>query len=415
LTNLRKKYSFSGQKILRGKQKGGDMFKPYFDIRDVFRAPRLALSGKKIMIQFFGLLIGYLGYLILTYIAYLLSGTNLSEIWESYSLFPLSDFSFANWYSWLVFIIGVVIFVFCWLLASSAVGKVTYEQLKGDEFYSAKDSLKFLKKHGQTVLASPLFLVGVAIILIIGGIIIGLLGKIPYVGELGIGLFFGIPIFAVGLVCVYVIFVLVFSFLLTPAIVAATKEDIFETIVQLFSSIWSQPWRYFLYTGVILVLAKIGSFILGYFCYRSVQLIYWSCGIFMGGKLADITDEALSYLTFPEWFFKFFTNILPGIDFRFHLPEIGWQGFLSWSESISAFLIGITLILVVFGVLSYALTTLSTGQTITYIILRKKKDEENLLERKTEEEEEQEELEQEEKAEVKEEDQKTETTESKED
>lgn len=373
------------------------MFKPYFDIRDVFRAPRLALSGKKIMIQFFGLLTGYLGFLILTYIAHLLSKMSLSDIWESYRFFPLSDFSFTNWYSWLIFIIGVVFLVFCWLLASAAVGKVTYEQLKGDEFYSAKDSVKFLKKHGQTVLASPLFLVGVALILIIGGIIIGLLGKIPYVGELGIGVFFAVPIFAVALVSVYVIFILAFSFLLAPAIVATTKEDIFETIVQLFSTIWSQPWRYFLYTGVILTLAKIGAFVLGYFVYRSVQLVYWSCGIFMSVKLTDITDEAFSYVTFPDWFFKFFANIFPGINFRFHLPETGWQGFLSWSESISAFLIGITLILLVFGVLSYALSTLSTGQTITYIILRKKKDEENLLERKTEEEEEQEKIEEEEK------------------
>ncbi|KPL02792.1 MAG: hypothetical protein AMJ90_04895 [candidate division Zixibacteria bacterium SM23_73_2] len=390
------------------------MFKPYFDIRDVFRAPRLALSGKKIMIQFFGLLIGYLGYMVFTYLSYLLSGISLSDVWESYKFLPLVDFTFANWYSWLVFLIGVVFFVFCWLLASAAVGKVTYEQLKGDEFYSAKDSLKFLKKHGQTVLASPLFLIGVAIILILGGIVIGLLGKIPYVGELGLGVFFGVPIFAVALVCVYVIFILVFSFFLAPAIVATTKEDIFEIIVQLFSTIWNQPWRYFLYTGVVLVLAKIGAFVSGYFCYRAVQLINWSCGIFMGIKLVDITDEALSYINFPEWFFGLFTNVFPGIDFRFHLPETGWEGFLSWSESISAFLIGITLILVIFGVLSYALATLSTGQTITYIILRRKKDEENLLERKTEEEEEQEKLEEEEKEQAPEE-QETEKNQSKED
>jgi len=390
------------------------MFKPYFDIRDVFRAPRLALSGKKIMIQFFGLLIGYLGYMVFTYLSYLLSGISLSDVWESYKFLPLVDFTFANWYSWLVFLIGVVFFVFCWLLASAAVGKVTYEQLKGDEFYSAKDSLKFLKKHGQTVLASPLFLIGVAIILILGGIVIGLLGKIPYVGELGLGGFFGVPIFAVALVCVYVVFILVFSFFLAPAIVATTKEDIFEIIVQLFSTIWNQPWRYFLYTGVVLVLAKIGAFVSGYFCYRAVQLINWSCGIFMGIKLVDITDEALSYINFPEWFFGLFTNVFPGIDFRFHLPETGWEGFLSWSESISAFLIGITLILVIFGVLSYALATLSTGQTITYIILRRKKDEENLLERKTEEEEEQEKLEEEEKEQAPEE-QETEKNQSKED
>jgi hypothetical protein len=375
------------------------MFKPYFDFRDIFRAPRLALCGKKMGIQFLGLLAGYIGFMILTYIAFLTSERTFSEIWETSGFFPLSNFAFTHWYSWLIFILGCVFLLFCWMLASAAVGKVTYEQLKGDEFYSAKDSFKFLKKHGKTVILSPLSLALFALFLIICGVIVGLLGKIPYVGELGLGLFYGIPLFVIAVFCVYVIFILVFSFLLAPAIVATTKEDIFEVIVQLFSTIWAQPWRLFLYNGIAFITAKVGSFILGYFCFRGVQLINWSCGILMKDKLSEIFQKGLSYVTLPPWILVFFSNIFPRINFRFHLPEIGWGESLSWSKEISGFLIGITLILIVFGVISYALATFSTGQTLTYIILRKKKDEENLLERKTEEEEETEKLEEEKKEE----------------
>ena len=384
------------------------MFKPYFDFRDIFRAPRLALSGKKVGIQFLGLLIGYIGFMVLTYIAFMTSEMTFSEIWENFRFFPLGNFAFTHWYSWVIFIIGCFFLLFFWMLASAAVGKITYEQLKGDEFYSAKDSLKFLKKHGKTVILSPLSLAVFVVFLIICGVIVGLLGKIPYVGELGLGLFYGVPIFVVAIFCVYVIFILVFSFLLTPAIVATTKEDIFEIIVQLFSTIWAQPWRFFIYNGIILACAKVGSFILGYFCFRGVQLVNWSCGIFMKDKLSDIFQKGLSYVTLPPWILDFFSNIFPKINFRFHLPEIGWGNSLSWSKEISAFLIGITLILVIFGVISYALATFSTGQTLTYIILRKKKDEENLLERKTEEEEQAEKLEEEEKEEGKEKEEKPE-------
>jgi hypothetical protein len=367
------------------------MYKLYFDIRDIFRAPRLALSGKKILIQGLGLLIGYVGYLILTYVAFLISGMGLSDIWESYRFFPLWGFTFSHWLSWLVFVIGCLFLVATWLLACAAVGKVTYEQLKGDEFYSARDSLKFLKSHGKTVILTPLSLIVFSAILVVGGIIVGLLGKIPYLGELGLGIFYAVPIFVVAFFVIYTLFIFVFSLLLAPAVVATMKEDIFETIVQLFSSIWSQPWRFFLYTALVGVLAKLGTFVLGYFCFRSIQLLNWSCGVLMKDKLVDITDAALSYLTFPPWFFDLFTNIFPGIAFKFHLPEIGFGSFLNWSESISAFLIGITFILITFGVVSYGLATLSTGQALTYIIIRQKKDEENLLERKTEEEEEEEE------------------------
>lgn len=98
----------------------------------------------------------------------------------------------------------------------------------------------------------------------------------------------------------------------------------------------------------------------------------------------------MGYLTLPPSLLYFFANIFPGISFAYALPETGWGVELSWSQSIAAFLIGITLILIVFFVLSYALATFSVAQTLTYIIIRKKKDDENLLEKKTEEEEEEE-------------------------
>jgi hypothetical protein len=364
--------------------------KLYFDIRDIFRAPRLALSGKKLLIQTSGLLCGYLGFLILTYIAHLLSDRRLSEIWGSYGLFPVYDFSFRGFFPWLIFVIGCGLFISIFLLSNAAVGKLTYEQLKGDEFYSTKDSFKFLKKNWKTVLLSPLSILALVMILLICGVIIGLLGKIPYMGELGLGILYGVPIFVVALFTAYTLFIFFMALVMTPAIVATTKEDVFETIVQLFSSIWSQPWRYFVYTGISGLLAKLGAFVFGYFCFRGVQLVNWSVGVLMKDKLSGIIEGALGYLTVPSSVLYFFSSIFPGIRFAYLVPEPGWGAGLNWSKGIAAFLIGITFILIIFVVVSYALATLSVGQTLTYIILRKKKDDENLLEKKTEEEEEEE-------------------------
>jgi len=374
------------------------MTKFYFDIRDVFRAPRLALSGKKILAQFIGLLIGYLGFLLLSYIAFLSAGSSFAQTWQYHGLFPTSGFPFVKWYSWVIFGIGCLFALICWLLASTMVGKITYEQLKGDDFYSSKESLRFLKKNWTPVLLSPFSLLAFIVFLIICGIIVGLLGKIPYVGEIGIGIFYLIPLFAAALFLAYVIFIFIFSLLLAPAIVATTKEDTFETIVQTFSVIWNQAWRYFLYTGLLGVMAKIGIFIFGYFSFGALKVLNFSCGILMKDKLGDILEEALSYITLPPHFINYFSNIFPGVKFRFPLPEIGPGIYLNWSKEISAFLIAISLIFIIFMVISYGLAILSSGQTLTYIILRKKKDDENLLERKTEMDEEEERRETEDKA-----------------
>lgn len=99
------------------------MTKFYFDLRDVFRAPRLALSGKKILVQFMGLLIGYLGFLVLSYIAFLSAGSSISDTWQYHGLFPMSNFPFTQWYSWVIFGIGGLFALVCWLLASAMVGR----------------------------------------------------------------------------------------------------------------------------------------------------------------------------------------------------------------------------------------------------------------------------------------------------
>jgi hypothetical protein len=370
----------------------------YFDVRDVFRAPRLALSGKKVLLQFMGLLIGYLGFLVFSYVAFLSAGWSIADTWGNHGLFPLGDFPFNTWYSWAIFGLGGLIALICWLLASAMVGKVTYEQLKGDDFYSSKEALRFLNKNWSPVIFAPFSLLIFIIVILIVGIIIGLLGKIPYVGELGLGVFFLIPLFAAALFLAYVIFIFFFSLLFAPAVVATTKEDTFEVIVQTFSVIWNQAWRYFLCTGLLGVMSKLGIFVFGYFSFRAVQLIHLSCGVFMKDKLFDVFEEALSYVTIPSHLLTYFSNIFPGIDFRFRLPEAGPGVYLNWSGEISAFLIAISLILVIFMVISYGLAILSVGQTLTYIVLRKKKDDEDLLERKTEMEEEEERREAEEKA-----------------
>ncbi len=374
------------------------MTKFYFDIRDVFRAPRLAFSGKKLLIQFMGLLIGYLGFLVFSYLAFLSAGSSFGETWEYHGLFPMSDFPFTQWYSWVIFGLGCVFVLLCWLLASATVGKITYEQLKGDDFYSSKEALRFLKKNFSPVILTPLSLLAFIVFLIICGIIIGLLGKIPYVGEIGVGVIFLVPLFAAALFLAYVIFIFFFSLLLVPAIVATTKEDTFESIVQTFSVIWNQAWRYFVYTGLLGVMAKVGIFVFGYFSFRATQLIYFSCGVLMKDKFYDVFEEALSYITIPSHLLDYFSNIFAGVNFGFHLPEIGPGIYLNWSGNISAFLIAISLIFIIFTVISYGLAILSVGQTLTYVILRKKKDDENLLERKTEIEEQEERKEAEQKA-----------------
>ena len=157
--------------------------KLHFDIRDIFRAPRLALSGKKIWIFIVGNIVGYVSYWILTYVAFALAGINFSQAWSDYGLYPCLFGNEASCFSWIVYLAGIVIWFFTVSLSCTAVARVTYKQLKGDEFFSSGDACAFVKKHWHPVIFTSISLLLIIVFFLIGAMTFALFGKIPYVGE----------------------------------------------------------------------------------------------------------------------------------------------------------------------------------------------------------------------------------------
>jgi predicted membrane protein len=119
---------------------------------------------------------------------------------------------------------------------------------------------------------------------------------------------------------------------------------------------------------------------------RTSQLINWACGLTMGSKLDDIFQAAWSYLPLPD-ILGFFTTLYPGSSIAYRFSFYTGGADLAPTEAFAAFLIGITLVLIFFIMLGYGLTILTCGQTISFVITYKHREDENLLERKPEEEE----------------------------
>jgi hypothetical protein len=261
-----------------------------------------------------------------------------------------------------------------------------------------------MRKNWTAAVLSPVVLFAMIAFLIVCGIIIGALGRIPYVGELGcsIGLFF---IFTVSLFVIFLGIVFAFSFALSPAIVGTAEEDTLETVIQLFSTLWSQPWRLVLYQILLEFYIVLSTAILSIMSLGSLLLVNGACGIFMSGrKMGFLTEQALRLLPTKcpamEW--------LGGVSARIWAdPHLTGEA-ARVTESISGWIAGITLVLIMGFVLSYSFSIWIAGQSLIYIILRQKKDDENLLERKDKEEQEEERKREEEERKRKEEEQKRE-------
>jgi len=366
--------------------------KLYFDVRDIFRAPRLALSGKKIWIFVVSGLIGYVAYWILTYLALGLAGLSFGNAWQTHGLYPCLFGTASPWYAWVVWALACLVFFFALNLGCAAVARVTYKQLKGDEFYSSGDAWKFLKKHWHPVIFTSISLALIIVFFVFMAAIFALFGKIPYVGEF----LFAIPYllyFFGSVFTVYTAVVFLVSFVYTPAIVSTYEEDTMGAVFQSYTITWSQPWRLLLYNGLLVSIGYIAVYVYGYFWswgYRLINIVFGHEWL-MGTKLANIVGWA-TRVVFPARVFNWDTanNWLCNL---IGITKSNCYGMintppetLSGTETVAGFFLAIFLFIILFTVLAYGLSILSVGETIMFVIFKKRSDDENLLERKDEEE-----------------------------
>ncbi len=369
------------------------MTKLHWNYKDVFRALRLGFSAKKVWMMSLGLLFGFAGYALLTYLAYVAAGTDLLTVWQMFRLLPFPsplDYAFP-WYSWVIYAVAVAWFLCAFLITGTAVSKVAYEQLRGDEFYESKEAFRFAFRNGSAVLASPLLILAFLALIVIFGLIFSLLGMIPVAGEIVVGLL-AIIAFIASLFILYLLVVLLFSLLLGPSVVGATRSDTFDTLFEVFSCVNEQPARLVWYTAIVAALAKIGSVLLGLAASAAGRIGYVITGSFMGDKLADATANAAFYfkISLPDWWPPFLHQALVSLMNLYGLPEVYLPGdylSVSWSGDIAALLLGVCYYLIALMVLGYGLSVWFTGMTLNFSVLAYKKDEKNVLELPEDEEE----------------------------
>jgi hypothetical protein len=383
--------------------------KLYFDVRDIFRAPRLALSGKKIWLFVFANVIGFVVYWILSYLALGINGTGFQAAWQEYGLYPYLIGTTLNGFATVVYWLGILFWFFAINLACTAVARVTYKQLKGDEFYSSGDAWKYLKKHWHPVIFTALSIVLIFIFFVIMAVVFALFGNIPYVGEFLFALPYLLYFFG-SVFTIYTGVVFIIALIYTPAIVAAYEEDTMGTVFQSYSLTWSQPWRILLYHAVLVPIAYIGIQIFKWFWiagYKFINLVFgleWINGVFglewlTGAKLARVAHWAAEivnprHLCDTISVYGYSCSDLFGQPFPASTLAAGNS--LSGTEIAAGVFIALFLFLLLLTIASYALSIFAVGETIMFVIFKKRSDDENLLERKDEEELEEEEEEEEE-------------------
>jgi hypothetical protein len=357
--------------------------KLYFDFRDIFRSPRLALSVKKIWLFLKANLFGFAVYWILSYLAILLSGIGFSEAINKFGLYPcLYCTENISIISQILYWIGIAIWITSIFYACTAVSRITFRQLKGDDFYSVADARKFVKNHRYPIILSWISILLIAAFFSLGAVIFALIGKIPYVGELLFALLYIVYFFG-SVFTVYTLIVFITSFIYSPAIVATMEEDTMGTVFQSYSISWSQPWRLILYNLLLLPIVAIGIMVFQWFWFTGYKLINIIFGAdwLMGTKLHNVVGWATNLVN-PKINFCNFLRCTDSVgDAVKHqsLLSVPDSLVLSSTEYVAGTIVAIILFILLMSIVSYGLSILSVGETIMFTIFKKKSNDENLL------------------------------------
>lgn len=362
------------------------MTKLHFNYKDIFRALRLGFSAKKIWMAFLGLLFGFAGYSGLTYLAHVVAGSDLLAIWGEYRLLPFADpllYPFP-WYSWVIYAVGCLFFICAMLITGTAVSKVAYEQLRGDEFYESREAFRFAFRQLSSVLASPLLLIGFVALVAALGVLSSLLGRIPYVGELWLGVI-AIPAFLASLFIVYLLLVLFASLLIGPSIVGVTRNDTFDTVFEVFSCLNEQPARLTLYVATVAALSHFGSTLFAMASTVAGRIGYALLRVIPGGPFADVMANAGHYfnVTLPDWWPESLRMSFYGFADWLGLPDIyaiSEYSSINWASDVASGLVGLALYIVALLVIAFGCSIWYSGNTLAFAVLAKMKDDKNVLE-----------------------------------
>ncbi len=342
-----------------------------YDMRAVVVAAGKALSLKKIFAASFYLVIGYLLYTSVTYLALLYDGVSFEYIRQSYGFFPVRLFPFDAVVAQILHVLGIGLAALCLSLAIMAVAAITFEELRGNVFFSSAKAVRLAFRRSPTLVIGYVSLAVLVAAIYLLGVVTGLIGRIPLLGDLIIGFFYIIPIFFTLLLTVFVIFVGCLGLLLLPVIIAAQKtRDLFDALLHLFSIVIRQPVRFLWYLALSAGLAKVASFILAYFFYRTLQFSRLLLVQGGGEKLERMFNAAMGMLPLESPVTAFVISLFPGVRFGFSLSRWGYGG----ETSLGAFLLAVSFFLLFMAVVGYMISVLATGLARGYVVIRRVKD-----------------------------------------
>lgn len=349
-----------------------------FGIVEVLRSARYAISLRLLSIQVAAYTPAYAVYFLLTYLSWLLAGRAPASVWAEWGLLPcfVVGSQTRPLSSWLGYGLGVVVLAFAFCLSNAAGSRLLWMKWRGHNAYSVREAFDFAIEKISSILMAPAAIICVIALCAGGGWLVGIVGRIPYMGELLVTSFAWLwMLMAVAMLLMIAIAGL--TFLLAPAMVATTGEDAVEAIFQAASVFWNRPWRLVLYLAGVAVAAMAGLIVAAFLVNCAFLLMDALFATAMGADYQNLSTQAQYLLqSWSAAASRWLSSAAPGLTAQFFFPRSATPLELTPWFDVLAHIYALSLLFSAVWVLAYPLAIINSGLALTYLLLRKIKDEE---------------------------------------
>lgn len=248
-------------------------------------------------------------------------------------------------------------------VAGGSLCRITALQFSRGEKPGLVESLRFSVKRFSSFFGAPLVPAGIIVFIGLFVFLLGLIGNIPCVGELVIGIVMPAVLLGGALMAVILIGAVAGFNLMFPAI-AYDGSDCFDSISRAFSYVYARPWRMCFYSLIAGVYGSICYLFVRFFAFLVLATSHSFLGLGVFVDNSQGVDKLAAIWPAPTFMSLLGANPLAG----------------NWAESFAAFLIHLFLLAVVGAIVAFVISFYFSANTIIYSLMRNRVDDTSLEE-----------------------------------
>ncbi len=269
----------------------------------------------------------------------------------------------ATWFAAVINFIGEVVAYFIVLLGMTAVAKMTLADLKGEGEIPARAALGAATGKLKDIISSPIKIFAIFAGLVIFHVVIDLVGKIPFIGEL-CWMFSPLITFPLGIAMVAAILILIFGAMVLPTIIMLGKEGPVSELIDFLRKNTIKFAGHFLIALVVAIITLV--------------VLVWAIELSNDVSHA-IMREKFVYIQnlVPEWL-----QHAPGfsnISGTFYAKMAVWKGMVPalnpitnpkafrWTEYLAGLIFGIIMWLIQMGIWGFIVVNFGVAGTLSYV------------------------------------------------